>query len=722
MSEYTLHHPLGALAANLPDIDTSKKYYITTAIAYTNGYPHIGHAYEFLSTDAIARYHRVLGYDTFFLTGADEHGQKVATSAEKAGRTPIEHCDHYVNAFKELNKVLLISNNDYLRTTSPTHEEYARRLWKMCGDNGDIYLAQYEGYYNEREETFVPDSEAEASNFLDPGTGLPLKRVTEESYFFRMSMYCDKLIQYIEENPSFIEPEQYRNNILSRLRKEGLKDLSLSRTSFTWGIPMPDGYDKRHVMYVWFDALTNYITGVRALDPDDERRHYWPADRHIIGKDIIWFHCVIWPCMLLSAGIPLPRGVYSHGFVNGPDGRKMSKSYNNVVEPMAMLNKYPADTLRYFFCSSITYGADIDFLEANLVQMHNSELADILGNLVNRAMNLCSKYCDNVIPDTQHDAAFGLPFDIKELVSGIANDMSTCSINLAISKAMDAARLTNKFLTNAEPWKMKGSDEARRPAIVRTTLEAIYVFTHFLAPVLPQSSGEIFRKLNTNPIVADKLDESFYNLKPGTNVSLGDILFKKIEMPKSNETEALKPKVEVKKAVEVVVEDPNQDPFTKIEFRVGRIIKVWHHETADRLFCEHIDVGENEPRCVASGLRGHYSLEDLQDRKVIVVCNLKESKIQGFLSTAMVLAGKAENGTVVKLVDPPEDSEVGERIYIEGISGPSLPPSRIKKLKVWEAVAPDLKSNDEGVVCWQGQPLLTSKGSIQVPLSNVQIS
>jgi len=248
------------------------------------------------------------------------------------------------------------------------------------------------------------------------------------------------------------------------------------------------------------------------------------------------------------------------------------------------------------------------------------------------------------------------------------------------------------------------------------------VFTHFLAPVLPQSAGDIFQKLNTDPIVADRLDANFYNLKPGTKVSLGDILFKKIEIPKSKAEVVLKSKAEVKKASEVVIEDPNQDAFTKMEFRVGRVIKVWNHETADRLFCEHIDVGESEPRCVASGLRGHYSLEELQDRKVIVVCNLKESKIQGFLSTAMVLAGKAEDGSAVKLVEAPEGSQVGERVFVEGFTGPSLPASRIKKLKVWEAVSVDLRSNETGLVCWQGKPLLTSTGNVQVPLSNVQIS
>lgn len=295
----------GALANNLPD-HSDEKYYLTTAIAYTNGFPHIGHAYEFLSSDIIVRYNRVLGKNTFFLTGTDEHGQKVAASAEKNGLTPLEHCNKYVDSFLELHKRLLTSYSYFQRTTEAHHEETSRKLWEICHANGDIYLDTYEGWYNEREETFVSDKDAAANDYKDPGNGVPLKRVVEESYFFRMSNYCEKLIAYIEQNPHFIEPELHRMNILARLTKEGLKDLSISRTSFTWGISVPKGFDQKHVMYVWFDALTNYLTGIHALEPDHPLASFWPANNHIIGKDIVWFHCVIWPCMLMSANIPLP--------------------------------------------------------------------------------------------------------------------------------------------------------------------------------------------------------------------------------------------------------------------------------------------------------------------------------------------------------------------------------------------------------------------------------
>jgi methionyl-tRNA synthetase len=334
----TTFYNYGSLANNLPD-HGSEKYFITTAIAYTNGLPHIGHAYEFLTADIIARFYRVLGFNTFFLTGSDEHGQKVAESARKAGISPLEHCDKYVAAFKDLDKKLLISYSDFLRTTCPNHELTAQKLWIMCSDAGDIYLDCYEGWYNEREEVFVNNTDAEASNFKDEGSGLPLKKVTEDSYFFKMSAYTDRLIAHIIENPTFIEPEEFRTNILNRLQREGLKDLSISRTSFNWGIPVPDGFDKKHVMYVWFDALSNYITGVHALDFDNELSKFWPPNKQIIGKDIIWFHCVIWPCMLMSAGLQLPGFLFLNFYF----------IYLFIIALILIFFKYQYQLYIYFF-------------------------------------------------------------------------------------------------------------------------------------------------------------------------------------------------------------------------------------------------------------------------------------------------------------------------------------------------------------------------------------
>eukprot|EP01035_Chromulina_nebulosa_P017132 gene17132-22646_t len=715
---------LGAASSNLKG-HSNETFYLTTAIAYTNGFPHIGHAYEFISADVIVRYYRIFGHDTFFLTGADEHGQKVAASAEASGRTPMDHCDFYVNAFKSLNSKLKVSYSRYIRTTDQDHIDTSQKLWNKCAEADDIYLGSYEGWYNEREEVFVTDAEAEAAEFKDKGSGLPLKRVTEESYFFKMSKYCDSLIAHIEENPQFVQPEQFRNNILARLRKEGLKDLSISRTSFTWGIPVPSGFDQKHVMYVWFDALTNYLSGIHALELDDELSKYWPPNREIIGKDIIWFHCVIWPCMLMSANLRLPEVIFSHGFVNASDGRKMSKSYNNTIDPNDILNKYNVDSIRYYLTASITYGADINFSEDGLITMHNSELADILGNLIHRVFNLCAKYCNGVVPNVQHDNVYNKPFDLDTLINEVRADLKLSAINVAVFRAMEAVRSTNRFLTEAEPWKMKGEDENRRPAIVRTTLEAVYAFMHFLAPVIPLAAQTVFEKLGTDPIPLYNLKSDFYNLIPGTAVTVGSILFSKIDVNdhiiESTILKSTKPIAKETKASFTI--DANQSDFTKLDIRVGKITNIRIHESADRLYCEDIDVGEEIKIPVASGLRQYYKIEELENKLVLVVCNLKESKIVGFLSRGMVLAAKSPDGSKVELLEPPPGSIVGERVFIEGLQGDPFLPNQIKKFKIWENVIVDLKTNESCVACWKGMPLLTSLGNCKTQtLSLSQLS
>jgi methionyl-tRNA synthetase len=328
-------------------------YYITTAINYTNGPAHMGHAYEAATTDVIARYHRLTGdRPAYFVTGSDEHGQKIANTAADLGKEPIDICDQYVTGFQVLNQRILISHDDYVRTTSARHKRTAQELWRLCHTAGDVYLDTYSGWYNIREETFVTESEAALSDFKDPTSGAPLKQVEEASYFFKMSKYHQRLIKHIEDNPEFIMPEQHRNQILARLRSDELRDLSISRTTFKWGIPVPEGFDSNHVMYVWMDALSNYLTGVNGLGANDDGsveglEKFWPASVHIIGKDILWFHTVIWPCLLMSAGVPLAKTVFAHGFVNDKEGKKMSKSLGNVVDPHDMLDIFDVDTFRW---------------------------------------------------------------------------------------------------------------------------------------------------------------------------------------------------------------------------------------------------------------------------------------------------------------------------------------------------------------------------------------
>lgn len=718
----------GSLSQNLIDHGNTP-FYLTTAIAYTNGLPHIGHAYEFLSADSLVRFHRVLGLDCFFLTGTDEHGQKVANSAEAANISPQAHCDKYFHAFQRLHRRLKVSYSSFVRTTHSHHMRTSQSLWRRCAAAGDIYLSSYEGWYSEREEVFVSDADAEAAGFKDVGSGLPLKRVTEESYFFRMSNYLDRLVQWIEvDKPDFIQPDLHKQNILGRLKKEGLRDLSISRTSFSWGIPVPEEFDQKHVMYVWFDALSNYLSGVHALDADSdgeevhEFSRYWPAQTHLIGKDIVWFHTVIWPCMLMSASLPLPQTVFCHGFVNASDGRKMSKSYNNTIDPDQILDKYSSDSLRYYMSSSVTFGSDLNFSEESLVTMHNSELADVLGNLVHRVLTLCLKYCDGLVPDCKHDPLLPLPFDLSALKEGVRSDMKDSCINAALFRAMEAVRSTNRFLTEAEPWKMKGSEESRRVPVVRTALEAVYAFSHFLAPVIPSSMQSVFDKLGTPPVSVPNLKDDLYNLRPGTRVTLGDILFQKIE---TEEQKIVLPTTQVKPAKKAAVvqqseeqqQQQQQSDFSKVDIRVGLVVKVWNHATAERLFCEEVDLGHGEIRQIASGLRQHYSLESLQGRKVLVVCNLKESKFQGFMSYGMVLAAKSEDGSRVELVDPPVDSVIGERVTLlsqEEMQQEPWNAAKMKKGKVWESVSSCLKSDEEGFVCWQETPLTTSKGICRV--------
>ncbi len=733
-------------------LDPSKNtFYITTAINYTNGPGHMGHAYEAATSDAIARYNRVkLGIDqTYFVTGADEHGQKIANTAADRDPPvkPIELCDKYVGGFQVLNQRMLISNNDYVRTTSERHKNTARELWKKCAANvnekgeSDIYLSKYSGWYNIREETFVTDKDAQLADYKDPTSGLPLKKVEEESYFFRMADYHDKLVKYIDDHPEFIQPDQYKNNILARLSADRLRDLSISRTTFDWGIQVPEGFDQKHVMYVWFDALSNYLTGINALgvnggEDDDSVASLWPADVHIIGKDIIWFHTVIWPCILMSANIPLPKTVFAHGFVNDAEGKKMSKSIGNVVDPHDMLDKYPVDSFRWYLCKEAPYGGELSFSEESLMTMHNADLCDTLGNLVHRATNLCAKYCDGVVPDVP--APPTAPVDFEKIRDEFLAKMDKFELDNGAAVAIQGFRDVNVYLTEQAPWHMKGDERAEeRQIVVRATLEAVYALSHLLVPFIPTGAADIFKKLNTAPTTLSEISSELRNLKAGSKVNVGEVLYSKLvsEEERLNAEEAAKKKAESiaeaqrkkkeKKAKAIASSkagqkkggggDDDQPEFTKMEIRVGKIIKVWNHPDADKLFCEEIDVGEDTPRQIASGLRGHYELSEMQDKLVLVVCNLKASKIIGFASSGMVLAAKAEDGTKVELVSPPENSSIGERVFIDGLSGEPHSSAQVKKKKIWDSVAKGLKTADGGVATWNGKEIKTNSGVCKAP-------
>ena len=509
-----------------PAHDTS--FYITTAINYTNGNPHAGHAYEAVTSDFIARYHRSYGRDVFYMTGTDEHGKKIAETAEGKGVKPIDICDEYANKFQALNARLDISNDFFIRTTMDAHKKSAQELWKICEQKGDIYLDVYEGWYDIKEEAFVTDTTAEEMGFKD-SAGKPLEKMKEESYFFRMSKYETALRDHIKANPKCIQPDKRRQDVMMRLEEcAPLKDLSVSRSTFTWGVPVPG--NPKHVMYVWFDALSNYLSGIGALTGGDKAK-MWPANLHVVGKDITWFHCVIWPCMLLSAGIPLAERVYGHGFVQDKNGQKMSKSIGNVVDPNEILDRYSADLVRYFMIKQAPYGGDLKFSESDMILMNNSDLADTLGNLAHRATNLTKKYCGGVVPDVKSE---GDPVDVEELIHIAEAHMAEQELQQTIAAVMVCLRQLNEYFSVKEPWKIKGTtaaDDVMRQSIVRTVLEGLYVLAHFLLPVIPSCAAKVFEKLGTPASKIATLSAKYDNLKPGTACAVGEILFAKIELP-----------------------------------------------------------------------------------------------------------------------------------------------------------------------------------------------
>jgi methionyl-tRNA synthetase len=724
----------GAGSTNVSPASTTanKPYYVTTAINYANGPAHMGHAYEGVTADIIARYFRTCDSDgCYFVTGADEHGQKIAGTAEANGMTPIDNCNKYVTGFQALNQRELVSQDDYVRTTSTRHMNTCKELWRRCAAKGDIYLDNYSGWYNVREEAFVTENDAKLTDYKDAVSGLPLKQVEEQSYFFKMSKYQQQLIDHITTNPESIQPETQRKFILARLQ-EPLRDLSISRTTFSWGIPVPEGFEKDHVMYVWFDALTNYLTGVDYLGANGEApaipnlKEHWPADVHLIGKDIIWFHTVIWPTMLMSCDIPLAKSVFAHGFINDGEGKKMSKSLGNVIDPHDVLDKFNVDSFRWYLAKEAPFGGELSFSETSLATMHNADLCDTLGNLVHRATNLCEKFCGGLIPDVP--LASPLPIDLAALKASVATKMKSFSLDQVAHLTIASFRDINGYLTEAAPWKLKGDENAgARQTAVKTTLECIYACAHFLIPFIPSASAQIFEKFGTQHRPIDSLSDTLENLTVGQKISVGEVLFTKIvsdeeksaeEKKKANAATiaAAQAKKKAVQAANVAKSleapggdaDENQSDFTRVEIRVGRIEKVWFHPDADKLLCEEIDVGEEKVRQIASGLRMHYSLEEMQGKLVCVVCNLKSAKIVGFASNGMVLCAK--KGESVELMCPPEGSVIGERVVIEGLTGEALSSSQIKKRKTWEAMSKDLKSNDKCEATWQGGVIKTSAG------------
>lgn len=709
------------------------RFYITTAINYANGAPHMGHAYEAVAADVIARYHRLYGREVFFLTGADEHGQKIADKAAERGMTPIDVCDEHVAQFKNLDATLGVEFDGYVRTTADQHKELSRALWTKCQQAGGVYLDKYVGWYNVREETFVTETDAAANDFKDPVSGKELKKMEEPSYFFKLSAYQERLVKHITDNPEFITPEKSRNEIMEKLR-EPLRDLSVSRTTFSWGIPVP-GDVPGHVMYVWFDALSNYVSGIGwdASKKDPSKAHpnakFWPADIHLIGKDIVWFHCVIWPAMLMCAGAPLPKSVLAHGFVHGADGKKMSKSIGNVVDPYEVLARFPVDSFRFFLMRDAPFGGDINFSETALALRHNAELADTFGNLVHRSLALCAKYSNGKVPSESADHSV---LDVGALRAATEQAFKSNQLDVAAGLAIGGLHAANKYVTDAEPWHLKEGD-VKRLVIVRTVLECIYACSHFLAPFVLDGATKTFAKLNTPPKHIHSLKPTLDNLQPGNQCEVGgEVLYQKVEtaeaLAEQKKASDLKKKAiadgEKKRAAKEAAAKGEAGPaggdaaasdFSKLDLRVGQIVHVERHPCGESpgLYVEKIDLGEpSGPRQVVSGLVKFIPQEGMLNHRVVVVANMKPSKFGKSVkveSQAMVLCGKSADGTKMELVTPPEGVPLGERVVCVGHDAPAEAQLNPKK-KIWEKVQPTLSINASKTACFEALPFMTSKG------------
>ncbi|CAD7926137.1 unnamed protein product [Amoebophrya sp. A120] len=754
----------GLAAANLPTSKGKETRYLTTAIHYTNGWPHVGHAYETIQADCLARYFRLNNYDTFFQTGTDEHGQKIAEAATAQGMAkPKDLCDYYCQGFEGLFGRTEVSEDQFIRTSSPEHYKIVQDLWKKVSDKGDIYLAEYEGWYMVREEKFVTDQEAEEWKFLDPVNGKPLQRMKEPSYFFRMSKYKDFIREKLSE-PGWCKPDNYRKEMLARLddmeAKGGLRDLSISRANFDWGIPVPEkvGPDgKKHVMYVWFDALTNYYSGV-SFNPANSK--YWPANMHVIGKDIIWFHTAIWGSMLKSAELPLPKQVVVHGFVNDAEGKKMSKSEGNVVNPHDICDWCSPDTLRWYLIREAHWGNDLPFSVKSLKLMHNADLCDNLGNLVNRAVSLCKgavpAVSDAIIKEC------GLPFDVAELRKKFCEAFEDCRTGETAEMARIAAAETNKWLADLEPWKMNKQDPVKAAGVVRICLEAVYVLAHFFAPFIPRAAEAIvIEKLQQkNAVAYGDLKPLGQNLKEGAPVGSTSILFQSfsaeqieimtttmsLEQPapvakaaaapavakaqpkqggKGGDNAAKEKKPKEKKAAGPAAPalDMDQPLYSRLDLRVGKIVEVENHPDAERLYVEKIDVGEAEPRTIISGLREHYTLEEMKGRQIVTICNLKPAKMRGITSHGMVLCAKTEDGKV-QFAALPKDCKPGDHILVEGDSAERKPwdGKQVDKHQVWADASKLMRTDGAGVPCFDGNPLVVNGQRLSSDFKNAILS
>ena len=638
-----------------------EKFYITTAIAYASQKPHFGNTYEVIMTDCIARYKRQRGYDVFFMTGTDEHGQKVENLAREAGVSPKEYVDRVSGQIKEIWDLMGASYDYFIRTTDPSHERAVQHIFKKLYDQGDIYKGEYEGWYCTPDEAFFTDTQVVDGKC--PDCGRPVQRAKEEAYFFKMSKYADRLIRHIEENPGFIEPESRRKEMLNNFLYAGLQDLCVSRTSFKWGIPVP--FDDKHIIYVWIDALSNYVTGL-GFDPDGESgenyKKYWPADVHIIGKDILRFHTIYWPILLMALGEPLPKKVFGHPWFNvGQD--KMSKSRGNVFYADDMARRFGVDGVRYYALSEMPYANDGSITYENVISRYNNDLANNLGNLVSRTIAMAKKYFDGIVPSPNREEKLDrdLKNTVLQAIQQFGEQMDGYHIADAMETVFSMLRRANKYIDETTPWALAKNPDSRSRlgTVLYNLLESIRVAAILLTPAIPATCASIFTQLGTDKTGYDSLT-SFGALEPGKPLGEAVMLFSRIDEKKMLEEIA----ADSAAKASAVPEKPEGiaqigiDDFMSVELRSAQVTACEKIPKAKKLLKLELDLGY-EKRQVVSGIAAFYSPQDLIGKKIIVVANLKPAKLCGVESNGMILASGEEQVRVVFLS---EDTPLGERI------------------------------------------------------------
>lgn len=651
-----------------------KPYYITTAIAYTSGKPHIGNTYEIVLADSIARYKRMQGYDVRFQTGTDEHGQKIELKAAEAGVTPKQFVDNVAGEIKRIWDLMNTSYDKFIRTTDEYHEKQVQKIFKKLYDKGDIYKGHYEGMYCTPCESFWTESQLVDGKC--PDCGREVKPAKEEAYFFKMSKYADRLIDYINEHPEFIQPVSRKNEMMNNFLLPGLQDLCVSRTSFKWGIPVD--FDDRHVVYVWLDALTNYITGLGYDcdgDNDELFKKYWPADLHLIGKDIIRFHTIYWPIFLMALDLPLPKQVFGHPWLL-QGGDKMSKSKGNVIYADDMADMFGVDAVRYFVLHEMPFENDGVITWELVVERLNSELANTLGNLVNRTISMSNKYFGGVVTDKGVTAEVDddLKNTILEAVKKVDAKMNDLRVADAITETFNIFKRCNKYIDETMPWALaKDETQADRLSTVLYNLvEGISIGATLLEPFMPETTAKIRKQLNAPELTLEDLTK-FGNYVSGTKVTdAPEILFARLDineiMPKVEEIRAkqraqagvteepqAEAGIDVEKKSEISIDD-----FMKVQLRVGEILKCEEVPKSKKLLCSQVKIG-SEVKQIVSGIKQHYSAEEMVGKKVVVVANLKPAKLAGVLSEGMLLCAEDAEGNL-SLLTPEKDMPNGAEI------------------------------------------------------------